>query len=187
MNKLQCNDYTEWMSLAQDGVLNRTQTHLLHVHIAACPPCLVIWESMTEILRMFHAAAIVEPAPGFVARFEKRLAYRQEQRRRALVWLLLGIGTIALAFLAAPSLLGALSLTGRLVLPYQVVTYIQGLLGWISVVISAFADAAFLLVRYVCTGPAGPACLALVAVAGSLVAVWTRFLVGRLAAQRVTR
>ena len=47
------------------------------------------------------------------------------------------------------------------------------------------ADAAFLLARYACTGPAGTACLALVAVAGAFVAIWTRFLVGRLAAQRV--
>jgi hypothetical protein len=134
---------------------------------------------------MFHATTMVEPAPGFVARVEARLAYRQEQRRRAMVWLLLGIGTIALAFLAMPSLLAALSLTGRLVLPYQVITNIQQLLNWVNVVVTVFADAVFLLARHICTSPAGTACLALVAMAGALVAIWTRFLVGRLATQRV--
>jgi hypothetical protein len=89
--------------------------------------------------------------------------------------------------LSMPSLLGLLSLTGRLVLPYQVVTYVQQLLSWLNVVVTALADAVFLLVRYVCTGPAGPACLALVAMAGALVAIWTRFLVGRLATQRVNQ
>jgi hypothetical protein len=173
------------MSLAQDGMLDRTQMRLLHAHMAVCPPCAEIWESMATISRVFHAAAMVKPAAGFLARFEARLAYRQEKRRRAMVWLLLGIGAIALTALAMPSLLRALSLTGRIVLPYQVVTYVQGLLGWVSLVVTALADAIFLLVRYVCTGPAGPACLALVAVAGSLVAIWTRFLVGRLATQRV--
>jgi hypothetical protein len=144
-----------------------------------------MWESMTEISRVFHAAEMVGPAPGFVARVEARLAYRQEQRRRAMVWLLLAIGTIALAFLAMPSLFTALSLTGRLVLPYQVIVYVQQLLTWANVVVTAFAEAVFLLVRHLCTGPAGTACLALVSMAGALVAIWTRFLVGRLAAQRV--
>ena len=51
----------------------------------------------------------------------------------------------------------------------------------------ALADAVLLLARHVCTGPAGMAYLALVAIAGALVAIWTRFLVGRLAAQRVNR
>ena len=187
MNKLQCNEYTEWMSLAQDGMLNRAQMNLLQMHIAACPPCLGIWESMTEISRVFHAAEMVEPAPGFVARVQARLAYRRERRRRTMVWLLLGIGTIALAFLAMPSLLEALSLTGRLVLPYPVITYIEQLLNWVSVVVTASVDAILLLARHICTGPAGAACLALIAIAGALVAIWTKFLVGRLAAQRVNR
>jgi predicted anti-sigma-YlaC factor YlaD len=184
MNKQQCEQYIEWMSMAQDGMLSRTQMHVLHTHIAVCPPCMTVWESMTAVSQMFRAAPMIAPLPGFVKRFEARLAYRREQRRRAMVWLLLGIGAIALGFLALPSLIGVLSLAGYLVLPYQVLTYIQGLLSWVYVLISAVADATQILVRYVCTGPAGPACLALVAVTGALVAIWTRFLVGRLASQR---
>lgn len=184
MNKQQCDQYTEWMSMAQDGLLNRTQTHLLHTHIAVCPPCMTTWKSMTLVSQMFRASPMIGPAPGFVKRFEARLAYRQEQRRRAMVWLLLGIGVIALSFLALPSLLGALSLTGRLILPYQVIVYLQGLLSWLYALISALFDSIGILIRYMCTGPAWPACLALVAVAGASVAIWTRFLIGRLAAQR---
>jgi predicted anti-sigma-YlaC factor YlaD len=184
MNKQQCEEYTEWMSLAQDGMLDRTQTRLLHKHIATCPPCMTVWESMTIVSQMLRAAPMVEPIPGFTKRFEIRLAYREEQHRRAMVWLLLGIGAIALGFLALPSLLGALSITSRLVLPYEVVTYFYGLLNWLHVIISAVLDTIGILVRYVCTGPAGPACLALITVAGALIALWTRFLVGRLTAQR---
>ena len=59
MNKQQCEQYTEWMSLAQDGILSRTQMHVLHTHIAMCPPCMTTWESMTMISQMF----LVESKP----------------------------------------------------------------------------------------------------------------------------
>jgi predicted anti-sigma-YlaC factor YlaD len=184
MNKQACEQYTEWMSLAQDGMLDRTQMHVLRTHIDTCPSCRNVWEAMTAVSRVFRAAPMVAPASGFVQRFEARLAYREELRRRAMIWLLLGIGVVALALLALPSILGALSLTGRLVLPYAVVTYLQGLFDWTYLVVSALLQAAWILIRYVCAGPAGPVCVALIAVAGAMIAMWTKFLMDRLARQR---
>jgi hypothetical protein len=154
--------------------------HLLHTHIDGCASCKSLWEEMTAISRMFRAAPMVEPHTGFVQRFEIRLAYHEEQRRRAMIWLMLGIGAIALTLLALPSLWSVLSVTGQLVLPYQAITYIQGLLTWTAIVVSALVEAAGVLIRYLCTGPAAPFYLAMIAIAGALVATWTRFWVGRL-------
>jgi hypothetical protein len=139
---------------------------------------------MTSISHMFHSASMLEPAPGFVGRFEARLAYREEQRRRAMVWLLLGIGVVALALLALPSLIGVLRFTGYLVLPYETIVYIQNLLNWVYIVLDAFFESAWVLVRYLCKGPAWPTCAALATGAGALVAIWFRFLAGRLAQER---
>jgi hypothetical protein len=140
---------------------------------------------MTLLSRTLRSAPAVEPEPGFVARFEERLAYREEKRRRTMVWLMLGIGTIALTLLTLPSLLGILSVTGHLVLPYQVIAYAQGLLDWLYLVTTALAEAAWVLVRYACTGPAGPTCLILLAVAAAAIGLWTKALIGRLSAQRI--
>jgi len=185
MNKLPCKEYIEWMSLAQDGMLDRAQSHLLHEHLANCRECRLTWEAMNEISQVFHAAPMLEPEPGFVRRFQARLTYREEQHRRAMIWALLGIGVIALTILALPSLIETLSFTGSLLLPYRVVAYVQGLMNWIYILVSDLLEAAWLLIRYVCTGPAAPACLALAATAAAAVAMWTKFLVGRLSARRV--
>lgn len=179
MNQETCEQYGEWMSLAQDGMLNSTQTRLLHTHLAACPPCQTEWEAMTFVSRMFRATPMVAPAPGFVARFQTRLAYREEQRRRMMIWLLLGIGAFALLALTLPSLIGVLCFTGRLILPYQVVAYVQGLVNWVSIASAAFANALWVLIRYAVTSPAGLACLGSIAAIGILAIIWMRFLLGR--------
>ena len=183
MHKQPCEHYTEWMSLAQDGILNSTQSHLLHTHLATCAPCRTQWEAMATVSRMLHAAPIVSPEPGFVARFEARLAYRKEQRRQGMVWLLLGIGVIALTILALPSLIRVLSLTSRMVLPYDVIVYLQRLFDWAYIVFSALMDAAGVLMRHFVTTPAGLACIGSVVAAGLLMAAWTRMLVHRMSAE----
>lgn len=142
---------------------------------------------MNEISQLFRAAPMLQPEPGFVRRFEVRLTYREEQHRRAMIWALLGIGVIALAILALPSLINALSLTGSLVLPYQVVVYVHSFLNWLYIVLSALLEAVWLLVRYACTGPAGPACVALAATAAAAVLLWTKFLIGQLTSRQMIR
>ena len=185
MNKQRCEAYIEWMSLALDGMLGPTETRLLHSHIASCPSCASTWQAVQRASSMLRAAPMAEPQPGFVKRFETRLAYQAEQRRRTMVWMLLGIGAIVLALLALPSLLSVLRLTGLLVLPYQVIAYARGVANWLYLVANAFLEASWTLIRFACTGPTAGTCLLLVVAAAGMVVLWTRLVVGRLAGQRV--
>ena len=184
MNQETCEQYSEWMSLAQDGMLNSTQTRLLHTHLASCPPCQTAWEAMTFVSQVFRAAPMVAPTPGFVERFQTRLAYREEQRRRGMVWLLLGMGAFALLALTLPSLIGVLCFTGRLILPFQVLVYVQGILNWVSMASIALADALWVLVRHVVTQPTVLACLGFAAAVGIVGMIWMRSLIGRRALVR---
>ena len=179
MNQENCEQYGEWMSLAQDGMLSSTQTRLLHTHLASCPPCQTQWEAMTFVSQVFRAAPMVAPTPGFAERFQARLAYREEQRRTLMIWLLLSIGAFALLALTLPSLIGVLCFTGRLILPYQVIAYVQGLVTWVSTASTSLADALWVLVRYAATTPAGLACLGSVAAVGIVGVVLMRSLMGR--------
>jgi hypothetical protein len=125
------------------------------------------------------------PLPGFSARFESRLARRDEKRRQVMIWLLLGMGVVALAILALPSLAGLLRLTGYLVLPYRFVAYVRGLLNWVTIVLNSFADAVGVLLRHFVAQPVGTASvIGSAAVAAALCVLWTRLLIGRLSAQR---
>jgi predicted anti-sigma-YlaC factor YlaD len=179
MNQATCDQYGEWMSLAQDGMLNSTQTRLLHTHLASCQPCQTEWEAMTFVSQMFRAAPMIAPMPGFAARFQAKLAFREEQRRRIMIWILLGMGAFALLALALPSLIGVLCFTGRLILPYQIVAYIQGILNWVSMASIALADALWVLVRYAAIRPIGLACLGSVAAVGIVGIIWMRSVLGR--------
>jgi hypothetical protein len=179
MNEQTCDQYGEWMSLAQDGMLSNAQMRLLHVHLASCPPCQTQWEAMTFVSLVFRAAPLVAPAPGFVERAQAKLAYRTEKRRRSIIWLTLGIGTIALLALALPSVVGLLSLTGRLILPYQVVAYVQTILSWVGATTRALADAGWVLFRYTLTRPAVLACLGSATAAGVLAVFSMRYLFGK--------
>jgi hypothetical protein len=133
---------------------------------------------------MFRAAPMLAPSPGFVERFQAKMAYREEQRRRGMVWLLLGMGAFALLALTLPSLIGVLCFTGRLILPYQILVYVQGILNWTSMASIALADALWVLVRYGITRPAGLACLGSVAAVGIVGIIWMRSLIGRRALVR---
>ena len=182
MNQQPCDQYSEWMSLALDGLLDSTQMRQLHQHLEECPTCQLQWEAMNELSRLFYAAPMLAPAPGFAARFQARLAYREERRHQAIIWALLTVGVITLTLLALPSLIGVLCFTGRLILPYEVVAYVQGLLNWLVIAARTLADAAWVLVRNMATRPASLACLGSSAAAGILALVWMRILMGRTSA-----
>jgi hypothetical protein len=126
---------------------------------------------------------MVAPAAGFVDRFQVKMAYQQERRRRTTVWLLLGIGAFALLALTLPSIIGLLSFTGRLILPYPIIAQAQGFWNWTSMVLSALTDAAWVLVRYGVTRPAGLACLGSGAAMGVLAIFVMRHLLSRRVAQ----
>ena len=181
MNENMCERYQEWMSLAQDGMLNSMQNQLLHEHLSTCPSCRLQWEAMTLVSQMFRAAPMAEPVPGFLPRFQARLAHWQERRRRAMVAVLLGFGVFALTILALPSLIRLLGFTGQLILPYWLVVYLQGLIDWAYLVLSALLDAAGLLIAGFASSPTGLACVSAAAIAGTLILIWIPAMMGRLA------
>jgi hypothetical protein len=74
-------------------------------------------------------------------------------------------------------------LAGRILLPYQIVAYVQGLFNWTYVVLNALLDAVGVLIRHFITTPAGLACIGSLVVAGALIVVWTRFLIHRMNTQ----
>jgi hypothetical protein len=139
---------------------------------------------MCRVSSLLRAAPLAEPEPGFVKRFEARLAYQAERRRRTLVWMLLGIGAIVLVLLSLPSVLGVLRLTGHLVLPYRLIASASNTLDWLYLVTSAFLEASWTLIRSVCTGPSAVACAMLIAAAAGMVVLWTRLIVSRLASKQ---
>jgi predicted anti-sigma-YlaC factor YlaD len=184
MSKQHCESYTEWMSLALDGMLNATETHLLHSHIASCPTCACTWQAMQQVSSMLRAAPLAVPEAGFVERFEARLAYQAEQRRRTVIWVLLGVGALVLALLALPSVFDVLRLTGHVVLPYQITAYAMAVLDWLYLLASALLEAVCTLARSAYSGANTGTYMLLAAVPAALIVLWTRLVIGRLASQR---
>jgi hypothetical protein len=186
MNQQNCEQYTEWMSLAQDGMLSSTQTRLLHGHMAVCSPCQTQWEAMNLVSQLLHAAPMVAPVAGFAARVKKKLEYRQERRRRVAILGFLGLGALVLLILALPTVLGTLWFAGRWFLPYRVIAYGQGIASWINVALRALRDAAWVLLRFAATNPTVQTSLAMGTIAGAASVLWMRFAFRARATQRRT-
>jgi hypothetical protein len=155
-------------------MLSSTQTRLLHGHMAVCSPCQTQWEAMTFVSQLLHSAPMVAPAPGFAARVKKKLEYRQEQRRRAVIWLFLGLGALVLLFLALPTVVGVFWSAGQLFLPYQLIAYGQGIVHWIDVVLHALSNAAWVLLRFAATNSTVQTSLAVGTIAGAASILWMR-------------
>jgi len=186
MNQQNCDQYTEWMSLAQDGMLSSTQTRLLHGHLSGCPPCQTTWEAMTFVSQMFHVAPMVAPPPDFAAGVQAKLEYRQERRRRTVIGLILGFGALAMLLLVLPSLAHAVWMAGRLFLPYPIVAYGQGLFNWIRVALRTLGDATWVIVRFAATNPTVQTSLGMGAIAGATSVLWMRLVFRPRGPQRQT-
>jgi anti-sigma factor RsiW len=183
MKEQLCDQYLEWMSLAQDGMLSSTQTHLLHAHLASCPECQTTWQAMTAVSQILHAAPMVAPTSGFVGRVQARLAVREDRRRQVIVGALLGIGVLSLTALALPSIVGLLSITGRLVLPYIVIAYAQGVCSWAASVLGSLASTIWVLARHLAAQPSVWTCTGFAAAAAFCMLVWIRVWLGRMTKQ----
>ena len=186
MNQQNCEQYTEWMSLAQDGMLSSTQTRLLHSHMAVCAPCQTQWEAMTYVSQLLHAAPMVAPAPGFAERVQIKLEYRQERRRRTVIWLFLGLGALFLLFLALPTLIGTLWFAGRIFLPYPIFAYGQGIVNWFNVALRALGDAAWVIVRFAATNSTVQTSLTVGTITGAASVIWMRYVFRHRAPQKRT-
>lgn len=99
--------FEDW--LLQETPLSSSQQDELQAHLATCPSC----RALAEVNLALHTARLLDPPPGFLERFQKRLAAeRAAMRRRTFFgWFLLILGgVLLLLWLAWPFLTGELSL-----------------------------------------------------------------------------
>ena len=96
---MNCQPFEDW--LLDDKKLNEAEKRELDSHLRTCLKCSALFETGFAL----RAARVVSPAPGFVARFEMRLAAQKIAERRRRLWglivlILAGVGLFG--WLAAP-------------------------------------------------------------------------------------
>ena len=82
--------------LLEEQPLNIEQKRELQSHLQACKYCTALFETDLAL----HSKKMVSPAPGFTARFEKRLTVQRIAERRHRFWglIILVLGAIILLF-----------------------------------------------------------------------------------------
>ena len=132
--------FEDW--LLKDQTLNPAQKRELDTHLQSCAYCAALAETGMEL----RSAHMVSPAPGFVSRFEKRLAARRIAERRRKLWgaivlILSGLGFLAwLIWPVAENIFNS---------PAGWVTGVVSYLLFIITSIRALTDVGFVLLRVV--------------------------------------
>ena len=93
---IECDQVREKMSLWFDSRLATDETRNLQAHVYGCPSCRADLDTMCCVDRTLSAVPMVAPAPGFVARFQTRLAARRNRRRTLTGLILLALATTSL-------------------------------------------------------------------------------------------
>jgi hypothetical protein len=104
--------YLDWMQTALDAGEARMapeQRAQFEAHLAACADCRFTWETLNEVDRLFSAAPMAAPRPGFTTRFQARAA--QQHSRPRVVWgaLVLGLGAVGAAAIVLPLGIGLIA------------------------------------------------------------------------------
>jgi len=102
---MSCKQNEQWMMDALEGGLATGDRQRLLAHLETCADCRGEWEALNTLEHMLANPPLVHPAPGFVSRFEARLARYEAQRRTLVGGLILLGAAAALCLLAVPSLL----------------------------------------------------------------------------------
>lgn len=97
---------TVTMSLALDGLLEPEERLQFDQHVLACASCAARWSIWQRLDTVLRNEPLIGPAPGFIARVDRRLIERQKRRERWLGGLVLVGGTMSIwAVLAAGAVL----------------------------------------------------------------------------------
>lgn len=107
--------------LLDDKALTPAEKRDLNAHLRACKTC----SALAETGLALRSARAVPPAPGFVLRFQQRLAVQRVAERRRRLW-----GLIVLALSAA-------SLIGLFVAPYMV-AFVSAPVEWLTAALGYF-------------------------------------------------
>ncbi len=84
---MNCQPFEAW--LLEDKILSPEEKRELDAHLRACRRCAALFETGFAL----RVARAVPPAPGFAARFEKRLAAQKAAAHRRRMW-----GVLLLSF-----------------------------------------------------------------------------------------
>jgi len=132
--------FEDW--LLNEQHLTPAEKRDLDTHLRTCKQCAALAETGLEL----RAVRKVSPAPGFTARFQRRLAAQRIAERRRRLWglivLLVGGGALLL-WLAAPFLLLLISS------PAQWITIAIGFFLFLVSSVQTLGDVALVLLRVV--------------------------------------
>ena len=98
--------YHESMQAVLDGDLALADRRALEAHLATCASCQAAWTSLSSVHRLFKAAPLAAPRPGFNGLFQARLAQRRSRPRVLWGALALGLGAVGASALVVPLGLG---------------------------------------------------------------------------------
>lgn len=180
--RTECDTCGGRMSLWFDGRLDPTQIEQLEAHIAVCPICRATFVAWRRADRMLASTPMVWASPGFVARFQTRLA---AHRRRRYVWA--GLVTLAVASVGLwLAVVAPMAVSG--LAAWQAVSA-SGLWGQMVGIFLAlgeagviFVDFALLVTRALEHGIRHPAFVAFTLVTIILLVSWARIVGGRVRA-----
>ena len=130
--------FEDW--LLNDDVLNAAQKRELDSHMRECSYC----SALAETGLALRAARTVTPAPGFTARFEKRLASNKLAERRRRVW---GAVLFALGGLALLMILGGSTLISVVSSPANWITIGIGYLLFFVTTLQTLTEMGWVLLR----------------------------------------
>jgi predicted anti-sigma-YlaC factor YlaD len=177
---MECDTYQEQMSLWIDGQLTEDEIQHIESHAAVCASCRTSLDGLRRLDRLFSAAPMTAPMPGFTDRFQARLDTR---RRRTRTWA--GLLTLALATLVL--VLGAsavLAASGLTLWDNLAITGITGLLLDLGKAMAVSLNLTWLILRSLARVLQHPVFIAYFAATAILIAAWTQIITRRVRAQQ---
>lgn len=141
MTKLNHQPFSDW--LLSDEPLSPAEMHQLQEHLHSCQECQQHQLAWSHVKRLFMDVGQVQPAGGFVNRWQQRLINQRHLRQRKIAWVWFGVSVglagLALAFLgylAFDSLQSPLSFLAvwiyRLTVAFSFWSSLEGYLGVIQ-------------------------------------------------------
>ncbi len=108
--------YRDWMA-AEPAELKAEDALRLEEHLTACPECRAFQAGVAEVDRLLSRPPVISAPPGFVARFQGRMASRESRPRLIFGGAALGFGAagalVALGVLLAPLVGGLAAVSAR--------------------------------------------------------------------------
>ena len=167
--------YHESMQAVLDGDLAPADRRALEAHLATCASCQAAWTSLSSVQRLFKAAPLAAPRPGFNGRFQARLAQRRALARPRALWgaLALGLGAVAASAVVVPVGLGVILSTVHVAQQPATSLALLASVSAVAVFLSTFLDA-LLIAANALAGVLlpNPLCWAAAVLALALTGVW---------------